>query len=889
MANLADPAHAARVLDLVGEALDLPPDERAAFLQSRCRDNPILRQEIESLLRYQPPDTRFLEQPAFVIHPDTLRDTFHGELRAGDVLGDCRIESLLGEGGMGEVYLAEDTVLGRQVAVKLLKRHLGDEASGRRFRHERRVLGSLTHPGIARLYGAAASPQGRSYLVMEYVEGERLDRYCDHHGLGVYERLALFRQICAAVSYAHQHLVIHRDLKPANVRVTPEGEPKLLDFGIAKLLESDPLTQGDDHTLTLGEALTPEYASPEQLRGEPITTASDVYSLGVILYELLAGQRPYRFKSRRPDEIARAICETEPPRPSAVLGRQRAEGKRQKEQTGPTADRHLPGWSKVWRFSSVFRPSSFIFHPSAFGDLDNIVAMAMRKEPARRYASVAQFSEDIRRHCDGLPVQARRDTVGYRTGKFVRRNKTAVAAAVLVMGVLLGGLATTSWQARVARQERDRARLAQSHAERAEEQAERLNHFLQTLLGSVNPDAGVGRDLKVVEVLDRASREIDRELGADPAILAQAHLTLGRAYTGLKDADPAIRQLRLVVDLDQRLYGPESLVTARAEQALGVAIAGLQRQYSAAEPWLRAALTVIRRQAPADQGDLPELFKYLGLCLGASKQFAEAAALAEESLALARKTYGEQSQPYAEGLSQLGYGEMHTGDFAGAEAAFPPGASIYRPVAAGAPLFARSVANLAFALGMQGKLDEPESLLQEALTCYRATVGENSSNYHIALGLHGLLHFARGDYPTAEADLRQGLAYLRPLVPKSDRDVASGMVALGLTLTREGKAAEGETWLRDSLDLARTYHITGMASPPNVEAALAECLLAQKRYAEAEPLLLANYARLKTQPGVGDQKILAAGRQLQALYTAWNKPTEARRFEGPAATPVVSP
>ena len=466
MATLADPVHAARVLALVGEALDLPPGERMAFLQAHGGADASLRQEAASLLRYQQTDSHFLEQPAFMIDPEVWQGTLQGELRPGDVLGDCRVESLLGEGGMGEVYLAKDTILGRQVAVKLLKRHLGDEVSGRRFRHERRVLAGLTHPGIARLYGAAVSPQGRGYLVMEYVEGERLDRYCDAHGLGVPARLALFRQVCAAVSHAHQHLVIHRDLKPANVRVTPEGEPKLLDFGIAKLLETDPTTEAGLPTLTLGDAMTPEYASPEQLRGEPITTASDVYSLGVILYELLTGQRPYQLSSRRPDEIVRAICDTEPPRPSTVLGRQKTEDRRQKTGEQSSDGRRSPAqaWTRrLLAFASDLLPSAFCLLPSPWGDLDNIVAMAMRKEPARRYASVAQFSEDLRRHCDGLPVQARRDTLGYRAGKFVRRNKVGVTAAVLVVLALVAGLVATTLEARRAdRRFEDVHRLAKS-------------------------------------------------------------------------------------------------------------------------------------------------------------------------------------------------------------------------------------------------------------------------------------------------------------------------------------------------------------------------------------------------------------------------------------------
>ena len=305
---------AARLPDLVADALALPPAGRAAFLTRACGGDDALLTEALALAGHD--SGTFLERPAYALEDNDLAPPGGGELPPGVTLGDCRVIALLGEGGMGEVYLAEDTRLERRVAVKLLKRRLDDASLARRFRHERRVLAALTHPNVARLYGGGTTPEGRPYLVMEYVEGEPLDRFCDRRGLGVTARLALFRKVCAAVSYAHQNLVVHRDLKPANIRVTPEGEPKLLDFGVAKLLDPEGSTgTRADPTMTLAAAMTPEYASPEQLRGEAITTASDVYSLGVVLFELLCGERPCTLKNRRPDELARAICEQDPPAP----------------------------------------------------------------------------------------------------------------------------------------------------------------------------------------------------------------------------------------------------------------------------------------------------------------------------------------------------------------------------------------------------------------------------------------------------------------------------------------------------------------------------------------------------------------------------------------------
>ena len=272
--------------------------DEAEFFEKACRDDVELRKEVESLLRFAETATDFIEKPAYEIAAETIADP-GGELKAGEKLGEYKILSLIGEGGMGEVYLAEDTKLGRKVAIKLLKFGLGTINIIRRFQQEERILAGLSHSNVAQLFGGAVTPAGLPYFVMEYVDGARLDDYCRDRQLSISQRLTLFRKICTAVSYAHQNLVIHRDIKPANIRVTSDGEPKLLDFGIAKLLDSEAPMVGEV-TMTFAAVMTPEYASPEQVRGENMTTASDVYSLGVVLYELLTGQRPYRIKTRNP-------------------------------------------------------------------------------------------------------------------------------------------------------------------------------------------------------------------------------------------------------------------------------------------------------------------------------------------------------------------------------------------------------------------------------------------------------------------------------------------------------------------------------------------------------------------------------------------------------------
>jgi tetratricopeptide (TPR) repeat protein len=467
---------AERVAELVKSAVECGPGQWAAFLDRECGSAPALRAEIESLLLEDEAVSQFLEKPAFHLAAESLAR--EGAFRPSQIIGEYEIVSLIGSGGMGEVYLAHDRDLHRKVALKLVRRAMASEEMIHHFKREEHLLASLNHPNIAQLYGGGVTPDGIPFFAMEYVEGEGLDRYCDGRALATKDRLQLFRKVCSAVTYAHQHLVIHRDLKPANIRVTPEGEPKLLDFGIAKLLDAENAPEGGQ-TITLQGVMTPEYASPEQVAGESITTASDVYSLGVVLYKLLTGQSPYRTKTNRPDEIARAIVAQEPTRPSTVV--------------------------------SGDRKSEIRDLKSLRGDLDNIILMALRKEPQRRYSSVAQFSEDIRRHLDGRPVVARKDTFKYRAAKFIGRNKIGVTAAALLTVTVIAGIVTTVVEAQRAEQQRARA----------EKRFAELRKLSNALLSEILPGLAPGTTGGGVILAQRALEYLDalaKEGGNDPAL-----------------------------------------------------------------------------------------------------------------------------------------------------------------------------------------------------------------------------------------------------------------------------------------------------------------------------------------------------------------------------------
>lgn len=398
---------------LFGELIDCPVAERQAILERRCGEDQELRQELESLLACDDPGRPLVEIPAAVA-------LVSEEDNSGRRVGPYQLIRLLGHGGMGAVYLGVrvDDQYQKQVAVKLLKRGMDTEFMLRRFRQERQILANLEHPFIARLLDGGATDDGLPYFVMEYVDGVPITTYCRNHQLTIPERLRLFRMVCEAVQHAHQHLVVHRDLKPGNILTTKEGVPKLLDFGIAKMIDPE---MRSSRTLTRPEfrMLTPDYASPEQVKGLPISTASDVYSLGAILYELLARQKPHRFASESLTDMEKAICEIDPERPSTVAARNAEVTINERRQSR----RQLAG------------------------DLDTIVLTAMRKEPQRRYSSVAALSEDLRRHMEALPILAHADSWSYRSGRFIRRNRLTVAAAMLVVASLVGGIIATTIQA----------------------------------------------------------------------------------------------------------------------------------------------------------------------------------------------------------------------------------------------------------------------------------------------------------------------------------------------------------------------------------------------------------------------------------------------------------
>ena len=426
-----------KVRGLFEAAFEQPAEVRTSWLEEACSGDEELRDEVQQMLDADALSGKFIEQPAVVAAAALRASEDMLPQLEGRHIGPYRIQHKIGHGGMAVVYLAEraDETFHKQVAFKLLRPGLVNPELVRRFQQEREILAGLDHPNIAHLLDGGTTEEGLPYFVMEYIEGQPIDKYCDEHKFNVTERLRLFQSVCSAVAYAHQHLVVHRDLKPSNILVTVEGRVKLLDFGIAKLLGA----QGEEAAYLTRSGiylLTPEYASPEQVKGETITTVTDVYSLGVILYELLTGHRPYHMKSRLLHEIARIICEEEPTWPSTAVGQVvEVPGRDPESETITPEQVSAVREGKPWRLKKRLS-----------GDLDNVLLLALRKEPQYRYSSVEQLSEDLRRHLVGLPILAQKDTLWYRTRKFVKRNRVGVVTAA-GFGTALIAIGASLWRA----------------------------------------------------------------------------------------------------------------------------------------------------------------------------------------------------------------------------------------------------------------------------------------------------------------------------------------------------------------------------------------------------------------------------------------------------------
>jgi serine/threonine protein kinase len=837
-------------------ALDCDPAKRAALLDSSCAGDAALRAEVESLLAsYQ--QAGFTQ--AAVEEAAQVLESRSAQAFAGKRLGPYRILREIGHGGMGTVYLAarDDQAFQKQVAIKIIRRGLDTDEITSRFRGERQILATLDHPNITRLLDGGATDDGMPYFVMEYIEGAPVDRYCDEHKLNIADRLRLFQQVCAAVAYAHQNLVIHRDIKAGNVLVTKDGVPHLLDFGIAKLLA--PGAAGEA-TLTGLRPLTPECASPEQILGAPITTASDVYSLGVLLFRLLTGVPPYG-KRASTTELEHAICQEEPKRPSLAAA---------------SLDHNLQASLATTREGTPER-----LRRRLAGDLDNIVLKAMRKEPQRRYASALQLSEDIDRHLKNIPVVARPDTTGYRIAKFVRRNRVAVAAAALIVVSLTGGLATTLWEAHIARQQRDRARIQQA-------KAERINSFLQDILSYTSPEYASNnptknKDAKLSEVVEQAAKRAEIELADQPEVLAAVEYNIGGVYGGqgrFEQAEPLLRAAR---EKMIKIYGLQSHEVAEVSGALANMLLA-QGKYSDADAMFRQNIEIERALEKRGQLSGSQMAYALGAYGAMLDQRSDPAAESylREAIKYADRAFtGKERVAVAIMYNNLSNTLGHRGDAEASERYLRAALEEYRKLPEGQYEESTvSMINLGVLLASKGQYQEAEKLTLQALEVRRKILGDD--HLSTAMGVFRLsdVYYRWGRYSDAEKTAQESIAICQRALRNPDDNIlfANPLTELGLIFDKTSRYREAEMVLRHALQIRTRLLPKGNILIARTEAALGECLTLQKRYAQAEPLLLESYATIQAATRPGATPRADAAQRLATLYQSWGKPQQAAQY-----------
>ena len=776
----------ARVQLLFHEALNRPEQQRASFLTEAAAGDSDLEASVRSLLAaHHATDLIALQdEPA-----DMPR--LYGLER--ERIGPFRIIRPLGQGGMGMVFLAvrEEHDVTQTVALKILRLDFADPRLVDRFRAERRILARLGHPGIARLITAGATEGGQPYFAMEFVDGTSLLEHCRRNRSTVDDRLGLFLEICDAVEYAHQQLVIHRDIKPANVLVTEEGRPKLLDFGIAKLLDAD---DPDAVATRTAGWFTPEYASPEQLRRQPVTTLSDVYALGIMLYELLAGARPFDLRGLSPAEIEHRVSSVSPPRPS-------------ERATDPKVARVLRG------------------------DLDTIIFKALAADPGRRYASVRDLAEDVRRFRARQPVRARPDSWTYRAARFTQRHRVGVAAAVVMVLSLVGGLAAASWQAAVAADQRDRA-------EQALEESQKVSEFLAQLFQAADPTRTAGDTAAARAVLRQAVAEVDA-LAGQPLVQARMLDALGIVFVNLGEFERAHEFVNRALALRSEHLDSLHPDVAESLQHLG-RVLRVRSRYEEAERAYLKALDLTRRSGRSVSPQAAVILEELGFLMPYLSRNDDAARYYGEVLALRRAMHGDRHPSIALAMIPIAGTHRRRGDYAAAESVHREAVDRHRrDIGPTDPRTGTAYYHLGdIILTRGGDSSEAERLFREGIAIHRASEGPRSLGpVHGITSLAELLS-ARGQYAAAESLMLERLTLNRTVFGLRGPAIAGSLEALAHELARQRRYDEAIARQKEALDLWRDAVGPEHASVASGQQGLASMLIERGDYVEAESILV---------------------------------------------------
>jgi serine/threonine protein kinase/tetratricopeptide (TPR) repeat protein len=778
-----DPARWRELSPYLDEALDIPPDARASWLDSLSARDAHLAADLQALLEEHAAAD---EQKFLAGAVTTPLHSGRASSLVGQVVGAYRLVSLIGQGGMGTVWLAErcDGRFEGKAAVKLLNIALMGRAVEGRFRREGHILARVTHPHIAHLIDAGVTETGQPYLVLEHVEGQHIDRYCAEHALPLPARIRLFLQVLDAVSHAHANLIVHRDIKPPNVLVGGDGQVKLLDFGIAKLLEGESGEAAGTSALTreAGAALTPEFAAPEQLLHGQVTTATDVHALGVVLHILLAGRHPAAAALGSPAALIRAIVENEPPRMSDRVF----------EPPGDLAAQALHAercGTTPARLRRVLR-----------GDLDTIVAATLKKNPTERYASVSALADDLRRYLRGEPIGARPDSLSYRVAKFVQRHSRGIgaAAAVVVLLAAVVGFYTT------------RLAIERDRAQRQAARASKVSDALTGLLMSADPISNRASyaGLTVRGLLDAGVGRVQQQLEGEPEAQADILTVLGGVYRRFGAYDQAQRLLEQALASGEQSLGPEHVRIAQTLVELG-ALLTEKGDYEAAARNVERSLEMRRRLLGTENADVASTMVQLGRLYQDRALNDRAEQLQREALAIRRRVAGEDDWVTAVSLDDLG--------------------SVLR---------------------LNGDIDDAEALLRQCLEVNRKSRGERHANTGIALHDLGLIAVARHDYGKAEALLQNGLDIHREALGEAHPLVAAGLNSLAHVWLAQKRYAEAESAMQQALAIARAALGDEHQLAAIYMVNLAVVQLARDKPTAAEPLLREALQIRRLAPGV---------------------------------------
>ena len=870
-----------RLQAIFHHALELPPAERAGRLEKECGADDDLRREVEAMLAEDALGQSLLDRGLPGVSPGPVEDPIAS--LPPDAFGPYRIQRTLGHGGMGVVYLAERADFGGLVAIKLLMEGALSPSRRRRFAREQRTLAQLQHPHIAQIHDADTLSNGTPWFAMEYVEGARITDYCREHNCSLGERIRLFRAVCEAVQHAHGKAIIHCDLKPSNILVKADGTAKLLDFGIARQLEPD--GEPEDLTRTGARPMTLAYASPEQIRGERLGTQTDVYALGVVLYELLAGRLPFDLAGRGQTEAERIIQEQAPEAPSAVAAR-------------------ATGWQAG---------------KAAWADLDVLTFTAMHKDTARRYRSVEALLRDLDHFTRGEPLEARPDSLSYRLGKFVRRNRRALTASAAAL-VLLVALVTFF----VVRLSRARtAALAEAT------RTQRIERFMLNLFDGGDAAAGPSDNLRVITLLDRGV-ESAKALGAEPAVQAELYQTLGNIYQRLGKYDQADSLLRSALEHRKALAGPDnpdvadSLVAlgllrldqgkeAEAEKLVRDGLAMNRRHLAAQDPGVarsesalgrvledRAAyndavktltqtveMQSARGQATPDLADslsaLATAHYYLG-------HLAVAESIHKRALAMHRELYGEVHPRVADDLYNLGLIQHDLGRDQDAEQDYRRALAVKQSwYGIEHPDTALIMAAVGQSLVYQGRYDEAAPVLQEAIAIQERIFGKVHPQVAMALNVLALLELRRGHVTDAEKDFTRMADINRAVYGDRHYLVGIALLNLGEVYLQEKDTARAEKSLLEALSRFHEKLPPGHTNTALAEVRLGHVLVIERRYQDALEHLTTGYAVLSKQPGVQAARLASAQKDLVAVYEALKQPENAAKVRAQMTANLADP